>query len=446
MSLEALITEATSENNTSDDWGRIIEICERADASESAAREAVAALTRHVLHRNVNVILFSLTVANSLAQNCGMPVKREMSSRAFLDALVRQVNNKASVHVTVRSRILELISQWAEAFRSEPALDYMVQVYNQLRAEGHKFTSSQPKPAADPRSKDKEREEEEELQLASRTQNSQPKFGRKPKPAQVLFQVRALYDFHRTEEGELDLVRGDVVDVYDCTTYPDWWKGSLRGTIGIFPANYVERVPEGAAQATADPDAFVLSHKAFVTEFRDRVSRADPGSTDYAETDRLQTDYHKVLELRPHVIKTASEHRQKQEELTAVSEKLSKATQSFHALLEAHAQYQHQAAAAAASASAAAAAAAAAAVAAYAGAPGYAAPAYTYGAPPQPQQPQQPIPAGMSPQPGQPMLSGAYMAPLPAQPPQQMPQQMPQQQVMYGQPQYVQPQYGQPPF
>nr|KAJ3418145.1 ESCRT-0 subunit protein hse1 [Polyrhizophydium stewartii] len=326
-----------------------------------------------------------------------MPVKREMSSRAFLDALVRQVNNKASVHVTVRSRILELISQWAEAFRSEPALDYMVQVYNQLRAEGHKFTSSQPKPAADPRSKDKEREEEEELQLAvgSRTQNSQPKFGRKPKPAQVLFQVRALYDFHRTEEGELDLVRGDVVDVYDCTTYPDWWKGSLRGTIGIFPANYVERVPEGAAQATADPDAFVLSHKAFVTEFRDRVSRADPGSTDYAETDRLQTDYHKVLELRPHVIKTASEHRQKQ---------------------------------------------------AYAGAPGYAAPAYTYGAPPQPQQPQQPIPAGMSPQPGQPMLSGAYMAPLPAQPPQQMPQQMPQQQVMYGQPQYVQPQYGQPPF
>ncbi|KAI8926630.1 hypothetical protein BC831DRAFT_455489 [Entophlyctis helioformis] len=446
MGLEDTIVAATSETNTSDDWAAIINICERADMSDAMAREAVAILTRRILHKNVNVILFSLTVANSLVQNCGLAVKREVSSRAFLDALVRQVNNKASVHVTVRNRILELIQQWADAFKAEPSLDYMVQVYNKLKADGFQFSSpAHDKPKTEKRSSDKDREEEE-LQLAlalslsvqeSKSQNSQPKSGQAVKPAHVLFHVRALYDFTGTEQGELHLARGDIVDVYDCTTFQDWWKGSLRGVVGIFPANYVERIMDGtptaastAAAAAEDPTERVLSQRSLIAEFRERVAHADPRSADYAETERLQNDYHKLLELRPEVIKLASSQRQKQGKLTAISERFAKACASYHSLMEAHAQYQHAAASAAA---------AAAAASAYAAPPQHQQPAYGYAPQQQQQQPQY-----MPPQ------QAYYGAPPPATTAGYAPAPMPQQPTGYADPNvYAQQpppqQYQQPP-
>ncbi len=55
LTLTSLSENATSENNTSDDWEAIIGICEEADTSEYAAREAVGALAKRMVHRNVNV-------------------------------------------------------------------------------------------------------------------------------------------------------------------------------------------------------------------------------------------------------------------------------------------------------------------------------------------------------------------------------------------------------
>ena len=45
----------TKETNTSEDWSSIIEVCERADESESVAREVAALLVKRLEHRNVNV-------------------------------------------------------------------------------------------------------------------------------------------------------------------------------------------------------------------------------------------------------------------------------------------------------------------------------------------------------------------------------------------------------
>jgi len=50
-----VLVKATAETNTSEDWGVIIEVCERADSSESQAREAVSLLAKRISHRNVNV-------------------------------------------------------------------------------------------------------------------------------------------------------------------------------------------------------------------------------------------------------------------------------------------------------------------------------------------------------------------------------------------------------
>ncbi|KAG7219377.1 hypothetical protein INR49_019083 [Caranx melampygus] len=52
-----------------------------------------------------------------------------------------------------------------------------------------------------------------------------------------MVQVKALYDFIAEEDDELGFCAGDVIEVLDRSD-PSWWRGKLRGTSGLFPANY----------------------------------------------------------------------------------------------------------------------------------------------------------------------------------------------------------------
>ncbi|XP_023698480.1 GRB2-related adaptor protein 2-like [Paramormyrops kingsleyae] len=52
-------------------------------------------------------------------------------------------------------------------------------------------------------------------------------------------QVRALYDFKAEEEDELGFHAGDLIEVLNRSD-ASWWKGRLRGKVGLFPTNYVE--------------------------------------------------------------------------------------------------------------------------------------------------------------------------------------------------------------
>uniref|UniRef100_A0A8B9Z0G7 GRB2 related adaptor protein 2 n=1 Tax=Buteo japonicus TaxID=224669 RepID=A0A8B9Z0G7_9AVES len=61
-------------------------------------------------------------------------------------------------------------------------------------------------------------------------------------PFQRTLWVRALYDFDAVEHDELGFRSGDILEVLDSSN-PSWWKGRLRGELGLFPANYVTPVP-----------------------------------------------------------------------------------------------------------------------------------------------------------------------------------------------------------
>jgi len=56
-------------------------------------------------------------------------------------------------------------------------------------------------------------------------------------------QCRALYDFQAENPDELSFSTGQVIDIVSQEN-SDWWTGILNGREGIFPANYVELIPQ----------------------------------------------------------------------------------------------------------------------------------------------------------------------------------------------------------
>lgn len=49
----------------------------------------------------------------------------------------------------------------------------------------------------------------------------------------------AIYDYEAGEENEITFSEGEVITDIDFVS-EDWWSGSARGIIGLFPSNYVE--------------------------------------------------------------------------------------------------------------------------------------------------------------------------------------------------------------
>ncbi|XP_072903579.1 nostrin isoform X1 [Hemitrygon akajei] len=62
-------------------------------------------------------------------------------------------------------------------------------------------------------------------------------------PGQEIGTCKALYDYEAARDDELNMQQGDILIIYkkDVT---GWWMGSLRGRKGIFPATYVEELPQ----------------------------------------------------------------------------------------------------------------------------------------------------------------------------------------------------------
>ncbi|ORY52680.1 hypothetical protein BCR33DRAFT_675530 [Rhizoclosmatium globosum] len=361
--MEALVNQATDEKQTRENWALFIRICEQSSVSPEKARETVAAIAKRVAHKNANVSLFALTLANCLVQNCPLSVHREVSSRVLVDALVRQLM-ASSVHRAVRMRIAELIQTWAGIFKGRQELGYLVDTYNQLKQQGVQFPSPNEKPetvkSASALAKE---QEEEELQLAlalsmsaqeqksnksSARNNSEPPAPPTPSTRNPICRVRALYDFPGLEEGELRLTYNDIINVHDDTTFKEWWKGECNGRVGIFPSNYVGKVEGGGAPGTAAASGGVdgLSDEQKVERFVSSLANANPRES-LSENAKIQELYHAVMMLRPKLLSELEVSRAKQDELVTLNDRFTAACATYQKLMDAslaaqRAAYQQQ--------------------------------------------------------------------------------------------------------
>lgn len=91
-------------------------------------------MIRRLAHRNANVQLYTLELANALSQNCGAQMHKELASRSFTEALLRLANDR-NTHQQVKAKILERMAEWTEMFSHDPDLGIMSSAYMRLKSQ-----------------------------------------------------------------------------------------------------------------------------------------------------------------------------------------------------------------------------------------------------------------------------------------------------------------------
>ncbi|KAI4109768.1 MAG: hypothetical protein LQ339_001552 [Xanthoria mediterranea] len=357
------VAKATDENLTSENWEYILDVCDRVSGQESGAKDVVASMIKRLAHRNANVQLYTLELANSLSQNCGPTMHRELASRSFTDAILRLASDR-NTHQQVKAKILERLGEWTEMFAKEPDLGIMEQAYMKLKSQN---------PNLHPPSKPTKRQitnvdrqkEEEELQIAlalsikektppnqsatkKATQNSSPSAVQAPQQAPTsqavpsgttaatVSRVRALFDFQPSEAGELQFRKGDIIAVLE-SVYKDWWKGSLKGQTGIFPLNYVEKLSDPTQEELhreAQMEAEVFAEIKNVEKLLTLLSTSS-SELNVRDNEEITTLYHQTLSIRPKLIELIGKYSQKKDDFTQLNEKFIKARRDYESLLEA---------------------------------------------------------------------------------------------------------------
>lgn len=332
----SVTVKATDENLTSENWALILDVCDRVSGSPSGPQSAVAALIKRLAHRNANVQVYTLELANALSQNCGPPLHRELASRSFTDALLRLAEDR-NTHHQVKTKVLERMQGWTDLFSKDPDLGIMAQACDKLQR-GNPGLQPPSKPQKQTMGDEDRRKEEDDLQMAlalslrdkgaqpsttpaaqdaTPTTNASDVIGqpRAGTTAATVNRVRAIYDFQPTEPGELAFAKGDVIAVLE-SVYKDWWKGSLRGDTGIFPLNYVEKLQDPTPQELehdAETEAEVFAQIRNVEKLLSLLSirnEGRPGRPDSNEEEITEL-YHQTLAIRPKLIELIGKYSQK---------------------------------------------------------------------------------------------------------------------------------------
>lgn len=96
-------------------------------------RSVTASLLRRLSHRNPNVQLYTLSLADALSKNVGIAINRELASKAYTQGLEKLVVDR-NTHEKVKRRTLGLIAEWTAEWEGDGELGVMEDLYNNLKA------------------------------------------------------------------------------------------------------------------------------------------------------------------------------------------------------------------------------------------------------------------------------------------------------------------------
>ncbi|XP_029040993.1 signal transducing adapter molecule 1 [Osmia bicornis bicornis] len=279
---DADVEKATSEKNISEEWGKIMDICDKVGTSTQHAKDCLRSIVKRLGSPDPHIVMQALILLDACVSNCGKPFHLEIASREFENDLRKLINHSQP---KIADRTKGFLKKWAEGdFKTDPQLNLIPSLYNKLKNEGYDFScvSDMPKRTSilskDPNVVTNSQEEEDiakaiELSLKeTKAQNQVSCSHSSPasKKNTSLYpnvnaafggssnsegrKVRALYDFEAAEDNELTFLAGEIINILDDSD-PNWWKGSNNRGEGLFPSNFV------TADLSMEPEQFTkLEH------------------------------------------------------------------------------------------------------------------------------------------------------------------------------------------
>lgn len=139
------IEQATDGSLASENWALNMEICDLINESSDGARDAMKAIRKRLTQnagKNYTVIMYTLTVLETCVKNCGKAFHVLVATKEFIQELVKLIGPKNDPPPIVQEKVLSLIQVWADAFRSQPDLNGVVQVYHELKNKGIEFPAT----------------------------------------------------------------------------------------------------------------------------------------------------------------------------------------------------------------------------------------------------------------------------------------------------------------
>src|ERR1044071_148880 len=103
---------------------------------------------------------------------------RELSSRAFTDALLKLANDR-NTHTQVKAKILERMKDWSDMFKSDPDLGIMYDAYFRLK-QSNPTLHPPSAPQKNSLTEVDRQKEEEELQIALKLSLQEEERKKKP--------------------------------------------------------------------------------------------------------------------------------------------------------------------------------------------------------------------------------------------------------------------------
>ncbi|CAF2114919.1 unnamed protein product [Rotaria magnacalcarata] len=280
-SFQVALEAATNENNTEENWDRILEVCDYVKNGQIKPNELLEQITKRLKQtRRTKLQMNTLILFDAAVKNCGQTFHQLFTSRATMNVLVEIIDDTRTETI-VRNRIGSLLKQWMEdpEFKDKAQYAMLGATYKKLTIEkGYTFidgsnnisisAAAAPAPsAAGRRTQDDllaKREEEEfakaialSMQEANQSKSQQPVSNSLYPSMQQSNgsnltatttttmngsdkKAKALYDFEAAEDNEVTFKAGDILTITDDSDQ-HWWKGINNGVEGLFPANFVTK-------------------------------------------------------------------------------------------------------------------------------------------------------------------------------------------------------------